>query len=67
MNLIGAEMTQNSDVLFVRLIANGKRKSALPIAATENSDLIGIICIKLSVPGAAPSIFTSPPNPGPEK
>lgn len=63
MNQIGAEMTQNSDILFVRLIANGKRKSALPVAATENTDLIGIICFKLPAPAAAPFIFTSPPNP----
>lgn len=67
MNLMGAEMTQNSDVLFVRLIASGKRKSALPVAAAENTDLIGIICVKLPVPGVAPFIFTSPPNPRPEK
>lgn len=38
MNQIGAEMTPNSDVLFVRLIASGKGKSALPVAATENTD-----------------------------
>lgn len=46
---------------------NDWRKSALIVAATENTDLVGMICVKLPVPGAAPSIFTSPHNPGPEK